>query len=111
MVVKRFDRQWQTQPEWIVRVPQEDFCQVLGHASAHKYEDQGGPGMDDCLRVLKGSARYAEDGRVFLLAQLAFWLLAACFRFPACARCRAPNEANDYSTTFGSLARAGRPTR
>lgn len=77
LVVKRFDRQWQTHPEWIVRVPQEDFCQVLGHASAHKYEDQGGPGMDDCLRVLKGGSRYAEDGRVFLLAQLAFWLLAA----------------------------------
>lgn len=77
LVVKRFDRQWQAHPEWIVRVPQEDFCQVLGHACAHKYEDQGGPGMDDCLRVLKGGSRYAEDGRVFLLAQLAFWLLAA----------------------------------
>ena len=35
----------------------------MGHASAHKYEDQGGPGLDDRLRVLKGSARHAEDGR------------------------------------------------
>ena len=77
LVVKRFDRQWQANPDWVVRVPQEDFCQVLGHASAHKYEDKGGPGMEDCLRVLKGGTRYAEDGRVFLLAQLAFWLLAA----------------------------------
>jgi serine/threonine-protein kinase HipA len=27
--------------------------------------------------VLKGGTRYEQDGRVFLLAQLAFWLLAA----------------------------------
>jgi serine/threonine-protein kinase HipA len=77
LVVDRFDRQWQANPEWLVRIPQEDFCQVLGQASANKCEDKGGPGMDACLRVLKGGTRYEEDGRVFLLAQLAFWLLAA----------------------------------
>lgn len=77
LVVDRFDRQWQTHPDWLVRIPQEDFCQVLGHSSANKYQDMGGPGMDACLRVLKGSTRYEQDGRVFLLAQLAFWLLAA----------------------------------
>ena len=77
LVVNRFDRQWQADPSWVLRIPQEDFCQVLGRASADKYEANGGPGMDDCLRVLKGGTRYDEDGRVFLLAQLAFWLLAA----------------------------------
>ena len=77
LVVERFDRQWQADPAWLVRIPQEDFCQVLGRASADKYECYGGPGMDDCLRVLKGGTRYETDGRVFLLAQLAFWLLAA----------------------------------
>jgi serine/threonine-protein kinase HipA len=77
LVVNRFDRQWQTLPDWLVRIPQEDFCQVLGQSSANKYQDKGGPGMDACLRVLKGGTRYEQDGRVFLLAQLAFWLLAA----------------------------------
>jgi len=77
LVVERFDRQWQTDPTWVVRIPQEDFCQVLGCASADKYEMNGGPGMEDCLRVLKGGVRYEEDARTFLLAQLAFWLLAA----------------------------------
>lgn len=77
LVVHRFDRQWQAQPDWLVRIPQEDFCQVLGRSSADKYESHGGPGMDECLSVLKGGTRYEEDGRVFLLAQLAFWLLAA----------------------------------
>lgn len=76
LVVDRFDRQWQADPAWLVRIPQEDFCQVLGRSSADKYEGQGGPGMDECLRVLKGGSHYEEDGRVFLLAQLAFWLLA-----------------------------------
>lgn len=77
LVVDRFDRRWLTDPVWLVRLPQEDFCQALGCSSANKYEDKGGPGMDACLRVLKGGARYEEDGRTFLLAQLAFWLLAA----------------------------------
>lgn len=77
LVVKRFDRQWQRDPDWLVRMPQEDLCQVLGQASVNKYEDAGGPGMDACLRVLAGGTRYEADGRIFLLAQLAFWLLAA----------------------------------
>lgn len=77
LVVNRFDRQWQVNPSWVVRLPQEDFCQVLGRASADKYESNGGPGIDDCLRVLKGGTRYESDGRTFLLAQLVFWLLAA----------------------------------
>lgn len=77
LVVNRFDRQWQPDQRWVARLPQEDFCQVLGRPSAQKYEAHGGPGMDDCLRVLKGGDRYDNDGRVFLLAQLAFWLLAA----------------------------------
>lgn len=77
LVVDRFDRRWVGDPVWLARLPQEDFCQALGCASAQKYEDQGGPGMDACLRVLKGGSRYEEDGRTFLLAQLAFWLLAA----------------------------------
>lgn len=77
LVVERFDRQWQADPAWVLRLPQEDLCQALGRSSADKYEGHGGPGMDDCLRVLKGGTRYEQDGRVFLLAQLAFWLLAA----------------------------------
>ena len=78
LVVERFDRQWQEAPQrWIARIPQEDFCQVLGLPSEDKYEAQGGPGMARCLEVLRGSATAAADIRNFLCAQLAFWLLAA----------------------------------
>lgn len=78
LVVERFDRQWQDAPQrWIARIPQEDFCQVLGLPSEGKYEAQGGPGMARCMEVLRSSATAAADTRNFLCAQLAFWLLAA----------------------------------
>jgi serine/threonine-protein kinase HipA len=76
LVVTRFDRSWQTQA-WIARLPQEDFCQAKGVASAQKYEQMGGPSMEACLAVLKGGEAFHEDGRNFLCAQLLFWFLAA----------------------------------
>lgn len=81
LAVERFDRRWvegsDTAPRWIVRLPQEDFCQVLGKAPHEKYESQGGPGMAQCLQVLRSSRAASADIRHFLCAQLAFWLLAA----------------------------------
>jgi serine/threonine-protein kinase HipA len=81
LAVERFDRQWMEGPNagirWIARIPQEDFCQVLGVSSHDKYESQRGPGMARCLQVLRSSRTPAADIRHFLCAQLAFWLLAA----------------------------------
>jgi serine/threonine-protein kinase HipA len=81
LAVERFDRQWVAAPKaenhWIARIPQEDFCQVLGVSSHDKYEAQGGPRMAQCLQVLRSSRTAAADIRHFLCAQLAFWLLAA----------------------------------
>lgn len=78
LVVERFDRAWvhENKPR-IVRLPQEDFCQVRGAPSSKKYEAHGGPGMSDCLAVLAGSTEPGRDGTTFLCAQFAFWLLAA----------------------------------
>ena len=76
LVVTRFDRS--VHPDgWIIRLPQEDLCQAKGVSSEQKYEQNGGPGMDECLKVLQGSEASQEDGRNFLCAQLMFWLLAA----------------------------------
>jgi serine/threonine-protein kinase HipA len=91
LVVTRFDRRWQGVPAgaegkarfkppegaWIARLPQEDFCQALGFAPDRKYQSDGGPSAQDCLRVLAASEHAQEDRTVFALAQLAFWLLAA----------------------------------
>lgn len=76
LVVERFDRARQDS-RWIARLPQEDFCQALGHPPRLKYEADGGPGMSAILRVLTTSSRAREDCRTFVKAQLVFWLLAA----------------------------------
>lgn len=77
LVVERFDRAWMDNRRWIARLPQEDFCQALGVAPDNKYEKDGGPGMEACLKLLAGSADAEADRLAFQLAQLAFWLMAA----------------------------------
>jgi serine/threonine-protein kinase HipA len=91
LVVRRFDRRWVGVPEgaqdkprfrpppggWIARLPQEDFCQALGVAPDSKYQADGGPSMLDCLGVLASSEQAEQDRITFVLAQFAFWLLAA----------------------------------
>lgn len=76
LVVERFDRRWQG-GEWIARLPQEDFCQATGTPAERKYESHGGPGIAPILEILARSERPEQDRRTFVLAQLAFWLLAA----------------------------------
>jgi serine/threonine-protein kinase HipA len=75
--VERFDRQLHSSGNWIMRLPQEDFCQVLGAPSNLKYESDGGPGLADLASVLKGSSQTAKDLTTLLTTQLLFWLLAA----------------------------------
>lgn len=78
LVVERFDRQRMQGPKrWIARIPQEDLCQAQGVSPHDKYEAHGGPGMAQCLQVLRSSRTAAADIRHFLCAHLAFWLLAA----------------------------------
>ncbi|KRA16963.1 type II toxin-antitoxin system HipA family toxin [Lysobacter sp. Root604] len=77
LVVRRFDRELAADGRWIVRIPQEDFCQVLGQPAWRKYEADGGPGMADILRVLANSVEREADRETFYRAQLLFWMLAA----------------------------------
>ena len=80
LVVERFDRALQSppgRPAWLARLPQEDFCQVLGLPGEKKYESDGGPGIAAILRQLATSSRADADRLVFVKAQLAFWLMAA----------------------------------
>lgn len=75
LVVERFDRH--RFPDWWARLPQEDFCQVLGIPPQHKYESHGGPGIDAILDKLRGSQDAEADRQRFLMTQLIFWLLGA----------------------------------
>jgi serine/threonine-protein kinase HipA len=75
--VERFDRQIHSSGDWIMRLPQEDFCQVMGVPSHLKYESDGGPGLADLAGVLKGSIQAEKDLTTLLTTQLLFWILAA----------------------------------
>lgn len=91
LIVERFDRRWQNiadrdpraasfeplKETWIARLPQEDFCQVTGRPHTAKYESEGGPSMRDILNELARAEQPTADQRLFLLSQLAFWMLAA----------------------------------
>jgi serine/threonine-protein kinase HipA len=77
LVVERFDRKRHSSGTWIVRLPQEDFCQALGVSPAKKYEVDGGPGIERLAQVLSGSQSARADLRTLLASQVVFWLLAA----------------------------------
>lgn len=77
LVVERFDRRWHSSGSWILRLPQEDFCQALGVNPAGKYEAEGGPGVLQLAQVLQRSEQARADLHTLLASQIAFWLLAA----------------------------------
>lgn len=76
LVVERFDRRW-SRDGWLLRLPQEDFCQALGVAPALKYESHGGPGIADAMKLLLGSRVAMQDREMFFKTQILFWMLAA----------------------------------
>jgi serine/threonine-protein kinase HipA len=75
--VQRFDRQLHSSGTWLMRLPQEDFCQVKGVPSHLKYESDGGPGLADLAVVLRGSVQAEQDLATLLKTQVLFWMLAA----------------------------------
>jgi serine/threonine-protein kinase HipA len=77
LVVERFDRKVAPNGEWIMRLPQEDFCQVAGVPSVQKYESDGGPGLKELVNTLRRSENSREDIRTLMAAQVLFWLLRA----------------------------------
>ena len=76
LIVERFDRLW-TADHRLLRLPQEDSCQALSVPPTLKYESDGGPGITDILKMLRGSDEPLSDQRSFLKANIAFWLMGA----------------------------------
>jgi serine/threonine-protein kinase HipA len=77
LVVERFDRRWSQDGTWLMRLPQEDFCQILGVSPNLKYQNDGGPGIVEIMRVLEGSRAAESDKELFFRSQVLFWLLGA----------------------------------
>jgi serine/threonine-protein kinase HipA len=77
LAVERFDRKLSSDGSWIMRLPQEDFCQTLNIPAAKKYESHGGPGIEQIMPYLLGSMNSERDRVNFIKSQVLFWLLAA----------------------------------
>jgi len=72
VVVSRYDRR--AAPGGIIRVHQEDLCQVLGVPPSGKYQNEGGPSPSDIARLLRRSMppRIADDA-VFRFVEALIW--------------------------------------
>lgn len=77
LVVDRFDRKPSNDGAWIMRLPQEDFCQATATPPGRKYENDGGPGIGAITDILLGSKDPEADRMDFYRTQIAFWLLCA----------------------------------
>lgn len=77
LVVERFDRRVAPNGQWLMRLPQEDFCQVEGCSPLRKYESEGGPGLKALFATLRQSVNAEADMKTLMAAQVLFWLLRA----------------------------------
>lgn len=77
LVIERFDRKLASDNTWIMRLPQEDMCQALGFSPNLKYQSDGGPGINEIMKLLLGSTTPTLDRDMFYRSQVLFWLLAA----------------------------------
>ena len=77
LIVERFDRVYSEDDSWIIRLPQEDFCQTNAISPLQKYQKDGGPGITECMRILDGSSESAKDKHTFFAVQVIYWLLFA----------------------------------
>jgi serine/threonine-protein kinase HipA len=77
LVVERFDRRIAPNGQWLMRLPQEDFCQVEGCSPLLKYENEGGPGLMALFTTLRQSVNAEADMKTLMASQILFWLLRA----------------------------------
>lgn len=94
IVVERFDRVREGAEAWL-RVHQEDLCQACGVHPERKYENQGGPGAVQIIRVLRDCSSAAEeDVATFVRALALHWLIGGT-----------DAHAKNYSVLFGGGSR------
>ena len=77
LAVERFDRRWNADHSWLLRLPQEDMCQTHGIPPAIKYEAEGGPGITEIMKLLMGSKNALADRDTFMRFQVFQWLIGA----------------------------------
>lgn len=70
LLIERYDRV--EAGERVERIHQEDFCQALGVLSSRKYEADGGPGLADCLDLIRRTSVDVLSDQTELLDRVAF---------------------------------------
>ncbi|MBC9867421.1 MAG: type II toxin-antitoxin system HipA family toxin [Opitutae bacterium] len=60
----------------LLRIHQEDTCQALSIHPSGKYENEGGPGVSDIMKLLNRSSRPIEDRRRFMEAIVFNYLIS-----------------------------------
>lgn len=77
LLVERYDRDLTVEP--IRRLHQEDFCQAMGRPSDRKYQEEGGPSVEEAVSLLREtSAVPARDLPIFWRALVFNWLIGNC---------------------------------
>jgi serine/threonine-protein kinase HipA len=94
IVIKRYDRQ--RTEGGIIRVHQEDMCQVLAIHPTLKYENEGGPGVRTIVEAIRTfSSQPKEDAERFVDAVAFNWLIGGT-----------DAHAKNYSMLIGAGGRA-----
>ena len=93
IVIERYDRQ--RTDHGLVRIHQEDICQALGAPPTAKYENEGGPGAQTIVELLRTHSSEREtDVSTFLDALIFNWLAAGT-----------DAHAKNYALLIGSAGR------
>lgn len=71
LLVTRYDRRVSKGGQ-LVRIHQEDFCQALGVAPEMKYQNEGGPDLQACFELLRGTTRPIAPQLIRLLDAVIF---------------------------------------
>jgi len=77
IVVTRYDRLPAATPGGMMRrVHQEDFCQALSYMPGDKYQENGGPGIKECVNLLRRvSSDPDADVATFIKANILNWYI------------------------------------
>ena len=68
LLIERFDRIKEKINDiaFLSRIHQEDFCQALGVSASQKYENEGGPGILECLKLIDNLSKPALEKTSFI---------------------------------------------
>ncbi|MBF4254281.1 type II toxin-antitoxin system HipA family toxin, partial [Vibrio anguillarum] len=77
LIIERFDRHWSKDECTLIRLAQEDMCQVFSLPSRLKYQSDGGVGIKEIMQLLSGSRCADKDCDDFMRFQVFQWLIGA----------------------------------